>query len=160
MERNRLQDIEVYRQHVFEGSSICTTYELLLRFVAKLRSDLPKRTDQYRVGNLSPGYMDYTYFAFYDEYLRSQQLRFGIVLNHHQMQFELWLMAQNAERQVFYWEKLKELEWNREKVAMPRYTVLDTVIEANPDFSDLDKLADSIVEKTLLEVERIYPFLG
>ena len=104
--------------------------------------------------------MDYTYFTFYDEYLRSQQLRFGIVLNHHQMQFELWLMAQNAERQVFYWEKLKELEWNREKVAMPRYTVLDTVIEANPDFSDLDKLADSIVEKTLLEVERIYPFLG
>ena len=66
MERNRLQDIEVYRQHVFEGSSICTTYELLLRFVAKLRSDLPKRTDQYRVGNLSPGYMDYTYFTFSD----------------------------------------------------------------------------------------------
>lgn len=59
--------------------------------------------------------MDYTYFAFYDEYLRSQQLRFGIVLNHHQMQFELWLMVQNAERQIFYWEKLKELEWNREK---------------------------------------------
>ena len=147
MERNRLQDIEVYRQSVFEGSLICTTNELLLRFVAKLRSDLPKKTAQYRVGNLSPGYMDYTYFAFYDEYLRSQQLRFGIVLNHHQMQFELWLMAQNAERQVFYWEKLKELEWNREKVAMPRYTVLDTVIEANPDFSDLDKLADSIVEK-------------
>ena len=160
MERNRLQDIEVYRQSVFEGSLICTTNELLLRFVAKLRSDLPKKTAQYRVGNLSPGYMDYTYFAFYDEYLRSQQLRFGIVLNHHQMQFELWLMAQNTERQDFYWEKLKEPEWNREKVAMPRYTVLDTVIEANPDFSDLDKLADSIVEKTLLEVERIYPFLG
>ena len=160
MERNRQKDIEVYRQHVFEDSSICTTYELLLRFVAKLRSDLPKKTNQYRVGNLSPGYMDYTYFAFYDESLRSQQLRFGIVLNHHQMQFELWLMAQNAERQVFYWEKLKELEWNREKVAMPRYSVLDTVIEADPDFSDLDKLADSILEKTLLEVERIYPFLG
>lgn len=35
MERNR--------QYVFEGSSICTTYELLLRFVAKLRSDLPKK---------------------------------------------------------------------------------------------------------------------
>ena len=160
MRCNRHKAIEVYRQSVFEGSLICTTNELLLRFVAKLRSDLPKKTAQYRVGNLSPGYMDYTYFAFYDEYLRSQQLRFGIVLNHHQMQFELWLMAQNAERQVFYWEKLKELEWNREKVAMPRYTVLDTVIEANPDFSDLDKLADSILEKTLLEVERIYPFLG
>lgn len=147
MRCNRHKAIEVYRQSVFEGSLICTTNELLLRFVAKLRSDLPKKTAQYRVGNLSPGYMDYTYFAFYDEYLRSQQLRFGIVLNHHQMQFELWLMAQNAERQVFYWEKLKELEWNREKVAMPRYTVLDTVIEANPDFSDLDKLADSILEK-------------
>lgn len=43
---------------------------------------------------------------------------------------------------------------------MTRYTVLDIVMEANPYFSDLDKLADSIVEKTLLEVERIYPFLG
>lgn len=147
MRCNRHKAIEVYRQSVFQGSLICTTNELLLRFVAKLRSDLPKKTAQYRVGNLSPGYMDYTYFAFYDEYLRSQQLRFGIVLNHHQMQFELWLMAQNTERQVFYWEKLKEPEWNREKVAMPRYTVLDTVIEANPDFSDLDKLADSILEK-------------
>src|SRR5699024_6733071 len=102
MERNRLQDIEVYRQHVFEGSSICTTYELLLRFVAKLRSDLPRAADEYRVGNLSAGDMDYTYFACYDVYLGSQQLRFGIVVNHQQMQFELWLTAQNAERQVFY----------------------------------------------------------
>lgn len=43
MERNRQKEIEVYRQYVFEGSSICTTYELLLRFVARLRSDLPKK---------------------------------------------------------------------------------------------------------------------
>ena len=43
MRCNRHKAIEVYRQSVFEGSLICTTLELLLRFVVKLRSDLPKK---------------------------------------------------------------------------------------------------------------------
>lgn len=160
MEKKLLDDIEVYRKFVFSESAICTTYETLIRFVSRLRSDLLKKTNQYRVGYLSPGYMDYTYFSFYDTHLRSKQLRFGIVLNHHQLQFELWVMAQNAEQQQIYWEKLKDLEWNQEKEAMPRYTVLDTVIEATPDFSDLDQLSDTILTKALAETKRIYPFLG
>ena len=33
---------------------------------------------------------------FINEFLRERKLRFGIVLNHEKMKFELWLMGQNA----------------------------------------------------------------
>ncbi|MFC7055134.1 hypothetical protein ACFQOY_04225 [Enterococcus alcedinis] len=43
MEKKLLDDIEVYRKFVFSESAICTTYETLMRFVSRLRSDLLKK---------------------------------------------------------------------------------------------------------------------
>lgn len=80
---------------------------------------------QYSTGNISLGHLDYTYFPFFNTYLRQHKLRFGIVLNHMEMRFELWLMGQNASVQEKYWELLKNTDWNKDIEAMPLYSVLE-----------------------------------
>lgn len=150
-----LQDIASYKQAIYPDSPVCRGYQELLQLLQKIRSRFAKAAPEYKVGNISPGYLDFSYFPFFDEALRGQLLRFGFVLNHQDMSFELWLMGQNAEVQKIYWQKLKDLKWNAEKTAMPKYTVLETVIEDNPDFSHLDDLVKQLIEETLKEVAAI-----
>ena len=78
--------IEVYRNCLAEGS-IQQAYVALTKYVAELKAKFP---ESYNTGNVSFGYLDYTYFPFSNEYLREKKLRFGIVLNHEKMQFEAW----------------------------------------------------------------------
>ena len=61
----------------------------------------------------------YTYFPVFNQFLRNQKLRFGVVLNHEKMQFEFWLMGQNADVQRAYWELLKDSVWNSGRKEMP-----------------------------------------
>ena len=93
--------------------------------------------------------MDYAYFYFFNDYLRSKKLRFGLVLNHQQMRFELWLLGQNAVLQAKYWELLKKTEWNKDRTAMPQYCVLEVVLVDNPDFDNQDALTEEIVKHAM-----------
>lgn len=42
---------------------------------------------------------------------------------------------------------------------MPKYKVLDTVIESQPNFKDLEQLSTKIIQKSILETKKIYPNL-
>lgn len=159
MSQDFQENIKTYRELVYKGSPVVTTYFNLIHFVRKLRADFPKMTKKYKIGNVSEGYMDYTYFPFFNDSLREKKLRFGIVLNHFDMRFELWLMAQNEEEKVKYWEQLKQTPWNEEKQDIPRYSVLDTVLVENLDFTDLDALSQQVIETTLQEVDKVMPYL-
>lgn len=133
-------------------------YKFLLSYIMSLKAHFSK-SDKYSIGNVSPGYMDYTYFPFFDDYLREHKLRFGIVLNHEKIQIELWLMGQNADIQNKYWARLKDSEWNKDRDAMPQYSVLEVVLVANPSFDDLDSLTQQIEERAQVEVEKIVNYL-
>lgn len=62
----------------------------MTKYVTELKAKSP---EQYSTGNISFGYLYYTYFPFFNYYLRKLKLRFGIVLKHRKMQFELWLIG-------------------------------------------------------------------
>lgn len=109
MTANLPHDLEIYHQQVYPNSPVSHAYRTLINFVQQLRTDFTRTTTEYQVGNLSLGYLDYTYFPFFNDTLRQNKLRFGIVLNHQELRFELWLMAQNANEQRRYWSKLKDL---------------------------------------------------
>lgn len=99
--------------------------------------------------------MDYTYFPFFNDFFRGKKLRVGIVLNHQQMRFGLWLMGQNAEVQKEYWDLLKSTEWIKERDAMPTYSVLEAVLVEATDFDDLDTLSVSIKKVTTRIAEEV-----
>lgn len=116
-------------------------------------------SNKYQTGNVSPGYMDFTYFPFFNDYLRSKKLRFGIVLNHEKLQFELWLMGQNKKIQKEYWDLLRTAKWNKEQIDMPEYSVLETVLVDEPNFNQPDDLTAQIEKNAITISEEILSFI-
>ncbi|MFV0413262.1 MAG: DUF7000 family protein [Oscillospiraceae bacterium] len=159
-ENKTLNDyVAVYKKLLAEGE-VSVAYERLCKYVAALKAQFAKQTaGQYFCGNVSPGYMDFTYFSFFDEFLRGKKLRFGIVLNHREMRFELWLMGQNRQEQLRYWELLKGTKWNEGRKSMPRYSVLETVLIDTPDFNRLPALTAEITRRAVGAAGEIQAFL-
>ncbi|MDT2834528.1 hypothetical protein P7H70_10825 [Vagococcus carniphilus] len=159
MSDNLSQNIKAYQEVVYEKGPVVEAYFELIHFVRKLRTDFTKTTKAYKAGNVSEGYLDFTYFPIFNEELREKKLKYGIVLNHQLMQFELWLMAHNESGKRKYWNQLKNTPWNEEKTEEMKYSVLEAVLEIEPDFNDLDRLSQTIINQCLLEIEAINPYL-
>lgn len=152
--------VAAYKQQLKQGD-IRIAYEFLVKYLMSLKTHCEREySDKYKFGSVSPGYMDYTYFPFFNDALRANKLRFGVVLNHQEIRFELWLMGQNAKAQKDYWEFLKSTEWNKERTVMPKYSVLDTTLVADPDFSALDDLTVRITKSALSTAEEILSYLA
>lgn len=152
MENDVQKSLEIYKEQLSYGY-IRTAYLALTRYVAELKS---KFSTQYKTGNISFGYLDYTYFPFFNPYLRNQKLRFGVVLNHEKLQFELWLMGQNADVQRKYWDILKNSEWNGNRKEMPKYSILAIVLVNQIDFNNKDNMTQNIMKYSVslaLEIE-------
>jgi len=93
-----------------------------------------------------------TYFAFFQNFLKTRKLKIAIVFVHEQFRFEVWLSASNKKVQTKYWNLVKEKNWN--KYGIPSTTkwvdsIIEHVLVENPDFSDLDKLTKQLEDKTL-----------
>ncbi|MBN3816997.1 hypothetical protein G3N57_10430 [Paraburkholderia sp. Se-20369] len=147
--------IAVYQAQLEQGD-IQKAYDYLLRYVMHLKAHLASSLSaRFSFGNVSPGYMDFTYFPFFDDFLRERKLRFGIVLNHRALRFELWLMGQNVAIQKRYWNMLKDTAWNAGCTEMPRYSVLETILVESPSFKDTASLTVRIEKEALRVSEAV-----
>ncbi|MGB1270043.1 MAG: DUF7000 family protein [Flavobacteriaceae bacterium] len=141
----------IYKEQLEKGD-ILIAYNELVKFVMRLRTDLIKNvSDQYSFSGILHGYMDYTYFYYSNEYLKRKKLKFGLVLNHLDMRFEVWLLGNTIANQKNYWELLKTTKWNTDKTVMPKYSILETTLVENPDFNNLDALTSQI-ETNMIKV--------
>ena len=158
MDKSTNDYVSIYHSALQKGD-IQIAYGRLVKYVMALCAHFSKRTNSL-VWNVSPGYLDYTYFPFFNEFLREKKLRFGIVLNHLDMRFELWLMGQNAVVQSAFWARLKGARWNRHRLDMPKYAVLEAVLVDIPDFDDPERLT-AMLELAALELaDEILPYLS
>lgn len=157
--KNFSEYVAVYKEQL-QKEDIQKAYEGLVKYVMVLKSHFSKElSDKFLFGNISPGYMDFTYFPFFNDFLREQKLRFGIVLNHKKVRFELWLMGQNLEIQRNYWNLLKTSQWNKEQIAMPKYSVLEVILVENPDFNELDILTSKIEQEAIILIHEIIDYI-
>ena len=151
--------IALYKEQV-NKSDIQKTYMFLLKYLMQVKASFERAfSKEYSCGYVSPGYMDYSYFSFFNDYLRDKKLRFGIVLNHSEMRFELWLMGQNKEIQNRYWDLLKTSTWNQERTARPQYAELEIVLVDNPDFENIDALTADIINRAVEEADKVIAYL-
>lgn len=155
MEKDIQKSIEIYKEQLNKGD-IQMAYFTLMKYIAELKALFPK---EYHTGNISFGYLDYTYFPFFNQYLRNHKLRFGIMLNHNKMQFELWLMGQNADIQNKYWDILKHSKWNRHQTNRPRYSVLEVILENQIDFHNKKHMTEHIINRALSLSQDIQDYL-
>lgn len=159
MDKSLNDYVEIYKAELEKGD-IQIAYGQLLKYVMALKVHFQKvQPGNYTFGNVYLGFMDYTYFYFFNDFLRSKKLRFGIVLNHPEMQFELWLLGQNAEVQDRYWELLKTTKWNAGRTTKPKYATLEAVLVEKPDFNDLEALSNKIGTEAQSIIQEIMPYL-
>lgn len=140
--------VSVYKAFLNEGD-VQIAYAGLVKYVQKLRTEFSRGFgNEYSIGNVFQGYMDYTYFYLSNDYLKSRKLKFGLVFNHAEASFEVWLLGQTKEVQKKYWELLKNSQWAKVP-DMPQYSVFEVTLLDRPDFSSLDELTIDLKEKYL-----------
>ena len=128
----------------FASGEIQRTYQILVGIVHNFRNEFHNMyKGEFSVANVIQGYIDFTYFYLQNDYLKKNKLKLAIVLNHQQVHFEVWLLGQTKDVQIDYWEKLKGVKWVKEDV-MPKYSIFEIVMLANPDFDNSTKLSESI----------------
>ena len=147
-----LNDIVSAYQEELRKGDILIAYNELVKFVMNTRTGLTKKLDhQYSFSKILHGYMDYTYFYYTNDFLKNRKLKFGLVLNHLEMRFEVWLLGNTIPIQKKYWDLLKEIKWNKGITEMPQYSIVEAVIIDNPDFNNLELLSEEI-HKNLVQV--------
>ncbi len=151
--------VSIYKEQLEKGD-ILIAYNELVKFVMKLRTDFIKNlSDQYTFAGILHGYMDYTYFYYSNDFLKSKKLKFGLVLNHLEMRFEIWLLGNTISNQKKYWELLKTTKWNKDKTEMPKYSILETTLVEHPDFDNLNALTQQIEAKMITVSNDIMDYL-
>jgi hypothetical protein len=151
--------VSIYKEQLNKGD-ILIAYNELVKFVMKLRTIFIRNlSDQYSFAGIFNGYMDYTYFYYTNDFLKSKKLKFGLVLNHIEMRFELWLLGNTKPIQKKYWKLLKTTKWNKGKTEMPKYSILVTILVENPDFDNLNTLTEQIESKMIQVSDEILVYL-
>ncbi|WP_282042735.1 DUF7000 family protein [Winogradskyella flava] len=151
--------VAVYKEQLEKGD-ILIAYNELVKFVMKLRTEFIKTlSDKYSFAGILHGYMDYTYFYYSNDFLKSKKLKLGLVLNHLEMRFEIWLLGNTIPTQKNHWELLKNTKWNKDKTEMPKYSILETTLVENPDFDNLEKLTKQIETKMIKASDEILDYL-
>jgi hypothetical protein len=91
--------VAIYKKQL-DGGEIQVAYTELVKFVASLKTRFSRTLcDRFLFGGIFQGYMDYTYFYFANTYLKKRKLKLGLVLNHVEMRFEIWLLGQTKDIQ-------------------------------------------------------------
>lgn len=151
--------ISIYKEQLKKGD-ILIAYNELVKFVMKLRTDFIKSlSDHYSFTGILHGYLDFTYFYYSNNFLKSKKLKFGLILNHVEMRFEVWLLGNTKPIQQKYWELSKNTKWNKDKTEMPKYSILESIIVKDPDFDNLDKLIEQIETQMMKASDEILDYL-
>lgn len=138
--------VSAYKE-LLKAGEVQFAYAQLVKYVQRLKTDFSNDvTNDFSVGNVFQGYMDYTYFYLTNDYLKSKKLKLGVVLNHKEANFELWLLGQTKDVQEKYWNLLKNTKWIKVP-QMPQYSIFEVALVKNPNFENLDKLTDELKKK-------------
>ena len=129
---------------------IQVAYSKLVKYVTSLKTHCANTLGhRFEFGNIFQGYMDYTYFYFTNEHFKGMKLKLGLVLNHSDMRFELWLLGQTKDIQKKYWHLLRHTTWIKTD-EIPKYSIFEHILIEQPNFDDLSTLTIQI-EKALLQ---------
>jgi hypothetical protein len=137
--------VSVYKE-LLKAGEVQIAYAHLVKYVQKLKTQFSKDLNKdFSVGNVFQGYMDYTYFYLTNNYLQSEKLKLGLIFNHREANFEVWLLGQTKDIQEKYWSSLQGTKWIK-STKMPQYAIFEVTLVKRPNFADLDKLSGEIVE--------------
>ena len=166
MEESRIGSFDKHMMEYkkqLEKGIIKEAYRGLMEYFMGLRAYFKnKYPDYYVSGSIYQGYMDMTYFSFFPESFKRRKLKIAIVFIHDTCAFEVWLAGYNKKVQTKYWKLIKDSKWNKYRVPSTTKdtdSIIESVLNSNPDFSDLEKLTKQIEQGTLKFIKDVENFL-
>ncbi len=154
-----LNDYLAIYQKQLEIGHIQKAYKGLMNYIMELKNHFTKKySDEYIVGNISRGYMDYTYLPITPKSIKQLKLKFVIVFNHEKIQFDICLSGQNKQIQKKYWEIFKESDWSEYQIPSSideTYAIVYNALVETPNFNDLQSLTEQIESKSIEFIENI-----
>ncbi len=152
-----------YKKQIRKGD-IVKAYRGLMDAMTAIKNHLVDKHPGYSVpGSLYFGYMDMTYFAFTPADLRGRNLKIAIVFVHETGRFDVWLAAGNRRIKAQYVQLFKERGWDKTPITKEGKgvdAIVESVLDENPDFDDMDALAGKIEKGTLKFIRDIQEFLN
>ena len=130
---------------LLQTTDLIEAYQEFIKLFRFLRIELEKTMTEYRFqGNISENGMDYSYFLFWNEELKSKGLKIAVVFVHRDFRFEVWVSGFNRKYQSKYYDILKDKEIPFELTSSPTKT--DYILRVPADISDISN-GDYVVEK-------------
>ncbi|MDN5215793.1 AraC family transcriptional regulator [Fulvivirgaceae bacterium BMA12] len=134
-------------------------YRQLINYMKALRSFFHKEyADDFKLGTIYQGNIDFSYFSLTTQELKKQKLKFVIILNYRLMHFEICLSGQNKSIRKKYWELFKGSSWNKYHLAESiddSLSILDHIIVEKPDFDNTSLLTAQIETESLKFINEI-----
>lgn len=160
---NFTDSIDEYRRISQEGE-IPKAYAGLIRFMLDLRSAFNTMHPELAVsGNFYQGYMDLTFFTLHPEFLKVRKLKIVVVFMHQPFRFEVWLAGVNRKVRDQYLNQFKNLNTALHRLTLSRSgrdSILETILADNPDFSDVSKLTEQLVNGTMAFIREVQEIAG
>lgn len=138
--------IDEYKE-IMQNTNLQRGYQEFIKFFRYLRIYLEKETMGFTfTGNIVENNMDYSYFQFTNNELKTKGLKIVIVFVHKDFNYEIWLSGINRNIQNKYFDDLKKSKKQYALTDNPNRTdyILKTNIIANYDYDNLDKLLNEM----------------
>lgn len=160
--RSLQDDMLEFKQQLQKGS-IQRAYLGIMAFMTGLKNNLAANYPDYAApGGLYFGYLDMTYFSIVPPSLKERDLKIAIVFVYDSFRFEVWLSGKNKQVLGNYWELFRQNQWDKYNLNEPGKGIdfiVTHVLEADPDFDDLDALTRHIEQGTMGFIRDIEGFL-
>jgi Family of unknown function (DUF7000) len=155
--------MDEYKKQMKRGP-VPKAYKGLMEYILALRTHFQKKYPDYSVpGSIYFGYMDMTYFPIVPESFKQRKLKVAIVFFHETCRFEVWLAGINKQVQTEYWKLFNENGWDKYPLVAPAKgvdAIMESILAADPDFSDLKALTQQIEKAALKFIQDIESFLS
>jgi hypothetical protein len=152
-----------YKKEMQQGT-ILRAYRGLMAYLMALRTQFAARYPDYVIsGSLYMGFMDMSYFSFTPKALAERKLKIAVVFLHETCRFEVWLAAANKQVQTRIWQQIKASGWTKYPLVASTQgadAVIEHILVAEPDFSDLPALSGQIERGTLRFIQDVEEYLN
>ncbi|HIT36656.1 MAG TPA: hypothetical protein IAC30_08250 [Candidatus Faecousia intestinavium] len=147
--------LESYKNLV-QTTSLADSYREFVRLFRFLRAQLEKEMPDYQFqGNIVENAMDYSYFQFSDQALKSRGLKIVVVFIHKQFRFEIWLSGVNRSNQKRFHDLLAGQYGPFLPAENPERMdfILRAPLPENWDMTDGDAMVSALKEKSLALID-------
>lgn len=139
-------------QTLLQTTNLQKGYQELIKFFRSLRTYLQKELPEYTfTGNIVENNMDYAYFQFTNEALKSKGLKIVIAFVYSDFTLQIWLSGFNRVIQCKYYEALLEKDHPYTLTENPNKTdyILEMGLIESCNYNDIDGSLKIIKENTL-----------